>query len=206
MTSPLDVSAFIKAKSDQLNADDLVGGDITVQIREVRKTGGEQPISIVIDGGHMPVKPSKTMLRVLCAAWGTDASKWAGRWMRLYRDSSVKWAGAAVGGIRVRALSHITEPMTLSLAEAKGKKKAERVDVLRPDDCRTSGAASASLDGLLSDAGLTLDDVDRWRTSEGKGPVADLTGEQRAALAAWLAGNPARLDAVRNAGARGAEE
>lgn len=206
MTSPLDVSAFIKAKSDQLNADDLVGGDITVQIREVRKTGGEQPISIVIDGGHMPFRPSKTALRVLCAAWGTDGSKWAGRWMRLYRDSSVKWAGAAVGGIRIRALSHIAEPMTLSLAEAKGKKKAERVDVLRPEDCRNAGTSTASLDGLLADAGLSIADVDRWRASEGKGPVADLTSEQRAALAAWLAGNPARLDAVRNAGSKAVEE
>jgi hypothetical protein len=206
MTS-LDVSAFIKSKSDQLNADDLVGGDVTVQIREVRKTGSaEQPIAIVIDGGHMPVKPSKTMLRVLCAAWGTDASKWRGRWMRLYRDSSVKWGGAAVGGIRVRALSHIDAPMTLALAEAKGKKKAERVDVLRPDDCRTDGKATASLDGLLSDAGLTVADVDRWRATQGKGPLADLNDGERALFAAWLAGNPARLDAIRNASAAGGEE
>lgn len=206
MTS-LDMSPFIKAKSDQLNADDLVGGEITVQIREVRRTGSaEQPIAIVIDGGHMPVKPSKTMLRVLCAAWGTDGSKWSGRWMRLYRDSSVKWAGAAVGGIRVRALSHIAEPMTLSLAEAKGKKKVERVDVLREADCRQNGAATASLDGLLSDAGLTLDDVDRWRAANGKGPVADLSDGERATFAAWLAGNPARIDAIRNAGNKAVEE
>ena len=194
----IDVSPFIKSKSDQLNADDLVAGPITVQVREVRKTGGEQPIAIVVSGGHMPVKPSKTMLRVLSAAWGTDASKWAGRWMRLYRDGTVKWGGKDVGGVRVSALSHIAEPMMLALAEAKGKKKAERVGVLREADCRDGGAPTASLDGLLSDAGLTLADVDRWLATKGKPETRHLSDEQRAAFASWLAGQPATIDAIRN--------
>lgn len=207
MTNPLDVTPFIKAKSDQLNGDDLVTGPIVVQINDVRRTGDpKQPYALTISGGHMPFKPCKTVLRVLAAAWGVDAGAWRGRWMRLFRDPTVRWSGEAAGGIRVNALSHIDATMTLALAEARGKKKAERVDVLRPDDCRTDGKATASLDGLLSDAGLTVADVDRWRASQGKGPIADLNDGERAAFAAWLAGNPARIDTIRNATTSGGEE
>lgn len=193
----LDVSGLIKAKSDQVNADDLIGGPITVRIEAVKITGGEQPVTIRISGGHMPVRPSKTMLRILAAAWGTNAAEWVGRWMTLHRDETVKWAGEAVGGIRPIALSHIDKPMTLSLATSKGKKSTHKIAVIRPQDARQTGAATANLDAFLAEAGLTVEQVDAWRAGEGKGALSTLTDEQRAGFASWLANNPAKVEAIR---------
>lgn len=193
---PIDMTPFILAKSDQLNADDLVGGPIRVQVLGVTVTSGEQPVTVKISGGHMPWKTSKTARRVLVAVWGTDASKWIGRWMDLYRDESVQWAGKAVGGIRVAAVSHISKPVTLSLALAKGKKSAHTVGVLKPDDCKPHGIATANLDAFLAEQKLTREDVDRWLTHEGK-PTLEAAPEKVPGLAAWLAADPKRIDAIR---------
>jgi hypothetical protein len=127
------VSATIVAKSDQLNADDLVGGkEPVVQVTHVAKVTGEQPVVIAITGGHQPWKPCKTMRRVLVATWGADASQWVGRWMQLYRDDTVKWSNVPVGGIRIKAMSHIPKRVTLSLAETKGKKVMHTIEILKP--------------------------------------------------------------------------
>lgn len=128
---PLDISDTLTAKSDQLNADDLVGGPITVRVMAVSRGNADQPVTVKIDGGHKPWMPCKTTRRILAAAWGTDAEAWVGRTVRLFRDPSVKWAGDAIGGIRISGLSHISSGMTIKLAETKGGKKIEhRVEKL----------------------------------------------------------------------------
>jgi hypothetical protein len=193
----MDISNHIKAKSDQLNADALVSGPITVQILAVNEGKRDQPVLIRISGGHMPFKPSKTALRVLCAGWGTETNNWVNKWVTLYRDESVLWAGEAVGGIRIKAMSHIDKPMSLSLATSKGKKAQQVVAVLKPADQRTQGAATADLDKLLTENGLTRVDVDRWRTANDKGALETLTPDQVAQFAGWLAGDEKRIDAVK---------
>lgn len=195
----MDMTPFIQAKSDQLNADDLIGGPIVVQLLDVRKTGQEQAVSIKISGGHMPWKPCKTTLRIMVAGWGSNAREWVGRWVELYREPSVKWAGKAVGGVRIAAMSHLDRPMALTLAESDKGKRQHSIRVLTPPSA-PQGSPTANLDALLSDAGLSREDVDRWRASKGKSPTAELTDEQLAALGGWLAGDPARLGAVREAG------
>lgn len=112
-------------KSDQLNADDLLAGPITITVTGVSIRGGqEQPVSIHFNGDNgKPYKPCKSMSRVLVWAWGADASKYAGRSMTLYCDPTVKWAGMAVGGIRISHLSDIAEPLTMALTATKGSRK-----------------------------------------------------------------------------------
>jgi hypothetical protein len=127
----LDISGTIKAKSDQLNADDLVGGPITVTVTGVNLSDGEQPVIVHLSDGHKPWKPCKTMRRLLAYGWGENAGKWIGRRIILYRDASVKWAGAAIGGIRVSAMSNLKAPIDVMLAETKGGKKLQhKVSVL----------------------------------------------------------------------------
>ena len=47
----MDISMTIKPKTDQLNADDLIGGTKTIRIRDVKATDSEvQPVSIFFDG------------------------------------------------------------------------------------------------------------------------------------------------------------
>ena len=129
-----NISDLCVAKSDQLNADDLVGGPIVVVITGVQRTGAaDQPLAVHIDG-RQPWKPCKSMRRVLVHAWGPDATKYVGRSVRLFRDETVKWGGEAVGGIRVSGLSHIAKPLELALTTKKGTKAKFRVDVLRPSE------------------------------------------------------------------------
>ena len=119
----------IKAKSDQLNACDLVGGPITVTVQKVSKLSGEQPVSIEIGEGRQPYKPCKNMRRVLIACWGTAG--WVGRSMTLYCDTNVKFGGANVGGIRISHVSHIDGPREIALTASKGKSQVWTVQPLR---------------------------------------------------------------------------
>lgn len=144
-----DMTSVIIPKSDQINADDLMAGPLTISITEVKiRPGTEQPVSIHYDGdGGRPWKPCKSMSRVLVAAWGPDARNYVGRSVTLYRDPSVKWGGMEVGGIRVSHLSHIERDMVLALTATKGSRKPHRVRVLgtqsAPDKARLEqGAAS----------------------------------------------------------------
>lgn len=120
----MDVSNAIQAKSDQLNSIDLAGGPVTVRIVGVREGNSDQPVNIITDmfGPSRPFKPSKTVLRVLVAGWNTtDTASWVGQSLTLYRDPAVRWAGEAIGGIRVSAMTNITNPLVVSLPTSKGK-------------------------------------------------------------------------------------
>lgn len=124
-----DISNTIIAKSDQLNADDLIGGrTLTITVTAVKVPGGEQPVAISYDGdGGKPYKPGKSMRRVLVQFWGADASQWVGRSMTLYRDAEVVYGGMKVGGIRISHLSD-TKGGEIPLTERRGSKKTYRVE------------------------------------------------------------------------------
>lgn len=127
----MDMSQAIVPKSDQLNSEDLLAGPVTVTITEVRAGNQEQPV--VIETAQFPgrpFKPSKTVSRILVAAWGRDSSAYIGRRLTLFRDPTVKWAGEAVGGIRVMAMSHIERAFDVSLTETRGRKKPHTVQPL----------------------------------------------------------------------------
>ena len=70
----------IVPKSDQLNADDLIGRDLTITITGVEIKGGqEQPVSIHFDGDNgKPYKACKSMCRVMVSAWGADSKQYVG--------------------------------------------------------------------------------------------------------------------------------
>lgn len=120
-------------KSDQLNADDLIGRKpFTVTIVHARSAGkgAEQPWTIEFtdcafaDGRAKPWKPSKSMRRLLVAAWGTKMREWRGRRVTLYLDPDVRFGKDVVGGIRVSHLSHLPNdrPLTVNLTVTRGKK------------------------------------------------------------------------------------
>lgn len=123
----------IQPKSDQLNADDLIGGNRIIHIRDVRVSDApDQPASVFYEGDNgKPWKPCKTMRKLMAHCWGLDESLFIGRSLELYRDESVTWAGEAVGGIRIKAMSHINERKRVSLQLSKNKKMPFSVDVLK---------------------------------------------------------------------------
>jgi len=116
----------IKPKSDQLNADDLLTGPITVEVVTLKRGDADQPVAIVIKGidgtEYQPYKPCKSVRRVLISAWGDKGKDWIGKRMTLYQDPDVKWGGQAVGGIRVSHMSGIDGPLTLKLTVTRGKR------------------------------------------------------------------------------------
>lgn len=132
-TSIEDLSRLVQPKSDQLNADDLLPGPITVNITNVRLSGSnEQPIIVDIrDGGWKPYKPCKSMSRLLMFCWGKDGRSWIGRSMTLYNDPTVKWAGVEVGGIRISHLSNIDKQISVALTVTRGKRKPYTVEPLK---------------------------------------------------------------------------
>ncbi len=119
--TPEVVRESIIPKSDQLNADDLVAGPITVTVTGVRRGDREQPIIVDIEG-RRPYKPCKTMRRVLIAAWGDDPKRWVGQKMTLYCNPDVTWAGVRVGGIRISHLSGLDGPRAFLVTQSRGRR------------------------------------------------------------------------------------
>lgn len=112
-------------KSNQLNADDLIGGQTrTIKISKVSLSVGDQPCSINYDGDNgKPYKPGKSMCRVLVHVWGEDANKYVGKSLTLYRDDKVMFGGVNVGGIRISHMSGITAPVTMALTITRANRK-----------------------------------------------------------------------------------
>jgi hypothetical protein len=127
----MNMADVIVPKSDQINADDLIGRDMTITIRDVQIRGGqEQPVSIFFEGSDKAFRPCKSMSRVLVAIWGADARQYIGRSLTLYRDPTVKWGGMEVGGIRISHMSDMEKPHTMALTATKGARKPYTVKPL----------------------------------------------------------------------------
>ncbi len=120
MSNDNDLSSTIVAKSDQLNADDLME-PMTITITKVDKNKSDQPV-VIHAAGIQPFKPCLTMRRMLISCWGKFKDEWVGRSMTVYCDPAAMWGGKAVGGIRVSHASHIDEPVTKMLAVTRGRK------------------------------------------------------------------------------------
>lgn len=137
MSNISNLSDTIVPKSDQMNADDLLGGPVTILVTNVsRGSGAEQPISIHYEGDDgRPFKPCKTVRKLLVFAWGEDGNTWIGRSMTLYNDPAVMYGGVKVGGIRVSHLSDIEREISVSLTTTRGKKApviVKRLEVKKP--------------------------------------------------------------------------
>lgn len=154
MNEALDISQTIITKSDQLNAEQLLLGPLTITVTRVTVgAGDEQPVTVFYEGDKgRPFKPCKTMRKLLAFAWGADASQWPGRAMALYNDPAVRFGGEEVGGIRISHLSDLAQPtLKASLTTTRGKKAqfaVRRMD--RPAGIDHIGMirAAASLDEL----------------------------------------------------------
>lgn len=129
MSDTTNLRDTIVPKSDQLNADDLIAGPMTVKITGVKRGDSEQPVIVALDG-QRPYKPCKSMRRVLISAWGDDGSKWVGRSLTLYNDPDVKFGGVKVGGIRISHMSDIPSDLVMSLTATRGKRSEYKVTKL----------------------------------------------------------------------------
>ncbi|UOQ60356.1 hypothetical protein MUN76_15205 [Leucobacter rhizosphaerae] len=158
----MDIATTTEPKSDQQNFDDYQSAPKTVTVSEVKKGSAEQPVEIhLVEFPGRPFKPSKSMRRVLVAAWGGEASNYPGRILRLYGDPTVKFGGQTVGGIRISHMSHLTEPVTVHLTVTRGKRAPFTVQpIATPQDATAWLTEATTLEelqkawGMVQRAGL----------------------------------------------------
>lgn len=127
--SEIDLSDTIKAKSDQLNASEIAG-EKTIKITGAKKVSSDQPVVISYEGDDgKPWKPCLSMRRVLAHLWGEKVDM-TGRMVTLVCDPTVTWAGEEVGGIRIKAMSHIDGAKTVPLRASKHKVKKYKIEAI----------------------------------------------------------------------------
>jgi hypothetical protein len=130
----MDISETTAPKSDQQNYDDYAGGIVRiVTVTEVKRGGDEQPVDIhLAEFPGRPYRPSKSMRRVLMAAWGRESSVYVGRRMELYGDPDVTFGRDKVGGIKISRLSHVEKRLSVALTVTRGKRAPYVVEPLPP--------------------------------------------------------------------------
>jgi hypothetical protein len=158
----MNLADTIIPKSDQLNADDLISGTITIKVTAIKGSNEpQQPVAIHYEGDNgKPYKPCKSMRRVLVSAWGANGADYVGRSMTLYRDDSVLFGGIAVGGIRISHLSHIEKDLTLALTVSRASRKPYTVKLLTVAEPLSDAKAIKRID-----AANTLDELKSVYTS-----------------------------------------
>lgn len=124
-----DMRAALQPKSDQINAEDLRDGPLTITVTGARvMKGKEQPIVINFEGSKRAYKPCKTMGRIIAQTWGFDPEKYAGGQMTLFCDPSVSFGPSKdIGGIRISHISGIDSPRRYVVHETRGSKKPVQI-------------------------------------------------------------------------------
>lgn len=161
----MDLTQTIAPRSDQLNADDLISGPVTVTIESVVAGSAEQPVDVrLVEFPGRAYRPSKSMRRVMVSAWGAEAAAYTGHRMTLYRDPEVTFGRDKVGGIKISHLSGIDKRLSIALTVTRGKRAPHVVEPLAdapsaptptPDPTAADIAASTSIPALQ----------DMWRAS-----------------------------------------
>jgi hypothetical protein len=149
-----DVSLAIQPKSDQLNYDDVSAGkELVITINQVNVTNSDQPVSIFYNGcGEKAYKPSKGMTRLISDVWGVETDNWIGKSIALYGDSAVKWAGQEIGGIRIKAFSHI-QPAGVSLfvTVSRGRRRKMHIEYMDSPDQPVTEQDQVWIDAVKAD-------------------------------------------------------
>jgi hypothetical protein len=127
----LDMTASTEARSDQINAADLVSGPRTYTIEKVTKGTAGYPFDFhLVESPGKVYRPNLGMRRVFVKAWGPKPATYHGRRVTLFNEPTVIYAGAEIGGIRISHLSHINKPLKTSLVISQKKKEPYTVDPL----------------------------------------------------------------------------
>ena len=123
MTGELDMTASAEARSDQINAADLISGPRTYTIEKVTEGKATHPFDFhLVESPGKVYRPNTGMRRVIIAGWGPKTEVYHGRRLTLLNEPTVIYAGAEIGGLRVSHMSHLDKPLKTSLAINQKKK------------------------------------------------------------------------------------
>lgn len=194
------ILASIVPKSDQINADDLLAGPMTVTVAGVSAGTAEQPVNIRLHGEARVYRPCKTMRRVLVHLWGDDGHAWIGRRMTLVHDPEVKFGGVKVGGIRISHMSDIAALASIAVMLSKAGGQAKKGVVTIQPLAKASPAPPQDLaHEVLTFSGQSWSRTTRgaqdWANAIGKAIAdANSAGDRAGALAILTAQRPALDD------------
>ena len=138
----------IKHRTDQLNADDFIGGPGVFTVAEVKEGKAEQQYDIALVETDKFWRPPVQVLMLLVAAWGDDAKAWQGRKVELYRDESVTFGRDQVGGIRVSRMTDLPsgdKPFSTKVTATRGKRINVSADPLVLDPAEELATAKKHL-------------------------------------------------------------
>jgi len=142
----MDITDALAPTSDQLDAVELVNPrTFTIDTgSSLGKRDGKTVAEIRLADFPRVWRPSKGMLDVLAACWGTDAKQWVGHRVTVYNDPEVMFGRDKVGGIRISHLSHIDKARSVTIrASGAGRKQSWHVEPLTESPAKPKAAASA---------------------------------------------------------------
>lgn len=97
--------------SDVIRFVDLGEREYTLRIKSVKRgkvtgSGGKSTgkAMITFEGREKPLGCGTAILSQIASLYGNDTTQWVGKLVTIYPDPTVKYGGAAVGGVRVRPI------------------------------------------------------------------------------------------------------
>lgn len=160
----------IEPNSEQVNAEDFIGGPQVVTITGRKRGTTEQPVFFELaEFPGRTYRPGKTMRRLMVAAWGPNPEAYTGRQMRLYNDPEVRFGKSAVGGIRISHMSHIDKPVSAILSVSRGKRAPFTVQPLVP----TAAASVEDAAGWIATAESMPELQQVWQRIQQAGLAGD---------------------------------
>jgi len=132
-----DLSSSIEAKSDQLNAVDLMSGSKEIKIIKVDHNPSDiqQPTTIHYENENgRPYKPGLTMRRILIECYGKNGGDYVGKSLLLFRNSEITYGKEKVGGIEISHLSCIDNDVTVTLPVGRNKHRKFIIKPLKAEN------------------------------------------------------------------------
>jgi len=129
------LAAALAPRSDQLNSDDLIVGNIVIQVTKVIVNLQSEQQKIIVhyvgDNGK-PWKPSKSMGRALAEILGGDFSNWEGQEIELFRNKEISFGKDKCGGIQIAAMGALKNAITIMITTKRGVKSKFTIQPLKP--------------------------------------------------------------------------
>lgn len=180
----MDIGDTLTPNSDRITNLDLLNGPriVTIVSRNVEpyKPGTPKnqqfPVALYTAefGEDRPYRPQLSMRKLLAdpRVWGGDSALYIGRRLELFRDDTVKIGPKSKPGVRISAVSHISQAVTVTMAESR---QSDRTYTVQP----------------LPDAPAPVDNVTEWITALNTAQsIGDLQGAWEAASAAGVTNRP----------------
>jgi len=169
-----------QAKSNQVNAIDLMSNNKTIVITKVEVDNSKisQRVTVHYEGENKrPYKPSKGMSRAIMKAWGKYKKNYIGKTLELCFDPKALYAGKEVGGIIIYGFSDIEADFSMSIPVARTKKRTFNFKKLEPK------VTAEPVDPKLVQSGEEaankgLEDFTKWGKT--------LTPEEKTSLSKYL--------------------